>query len=123
MEGIGAEMGPEENIWRVKDLEFAFHRCSHFTDLFFYIVHHNFDFNLWVIWEPSNFKANIKLCLIWRLDFYLVTLEHQLYARYHEERKAQMNNMWSLPSFFYLFIFFFFWDKRSSRQRIKYQVI
>lgn len=26
-----------------------------------------------------------------------------LTARYHEERKAQMNNMWSLPSFIYLF--------------------
>ena len=35
MECIGAEMGPEENIWKVKYLEFVFHICSHFTDLFF----------------------------------------------------------------------------------------
>lgn len=76
MEWIGAEMGPEEHIWRVKYLEFAFHLCSHFTDFLFFIVDHSFDFNLWVIWEPNNFKANNKLCLIWRLDFYLVTLEH-----------------------------------------------
>lgn len=32
-------------------------------------------------WELMNFKTDIKLCLIWRHDFYSVALEHQLYAR------------------------------------------
>lgn len=82
-EGICWEMCSDWNIWRVKCAEFALNFSSHFTNLRSSLYYTMVLTSVHGLLESlMNFKTDTKLCLIRRLDFYQITLEHQLYARY-----------------------------------------